>query len=69
MIAKHFQAALASKFLLALEAAGALVPNPLHRRTLPVLDLDPMPGPAALIGAIAMFRHQALKPHVAGRAE
>jgi hypothetical protein len=29
----------------------------------------PGSGPAARIGAIAMFRHQALEPHVAGRAE
>src|SRR6516162_5735778 len=35
--------------------------HPIHRRVLPVLDLDPVLGPAALIGAVAMLRDKALK--------
>ena len=36
---------------------------------LPVLDLDPVLRPVALIGPIAMFRDQALQPELASLAE
>ena len=36
---------------------------------LPVLHLDPILRPAALIGPVAALAHQPLKPHVAGGAK
>jgi len=43
--------------------------HPIHRRVLPVLDLDPVLGPTGLIGSIPALRRQAFKAHIAGRAE
>ena len=37
-----------------------------ERWMLPVLDLDPVPEPAAAIGALAMLRHHPFQPHQAG---
>ena len=36
---------------------------------LSVLNLDPVLGPAGLIGPVAMFRDKALKPELAGLAK
>ena len=43
--------------------------HPIHRRMLPVLRLDPELRPAALVGPVAMFRDEALQPHVACSTE
>ena len=36
---------------------------------LPVLDLDPILRPAAVLWPVAALRHQSLKPHAAGGAK
>ena len=42
--------------------------HPAHRRMLPVLHLEPMLRPAALIWPVATLRHESLQPHAAGGA-
>jgi hypothetical protein len=46
-------------------ASGERLSHSLKGVMIPVLDLDPMLGPAALVRAVAMLRYQALEPELA----
>ena len=43
-----------------------LIQHPAERRMLPVLDLDPVPEPAAAVVALAVLGDHPLQPHQAG---
>ena len=45
-----------------------LIQHAAERRRLPILDLDPVPEPAAAVETLAMFRDHAFQPHQAGVA-
>ena len=46
-----------------------LVLDPAVSGMFPVLDFDPVPEPAAAVGALAVLRHHAFQPHQAGVPE
>jgi hypothetical protein len=48
---------------------GHRILNPVHRRLLAVLDLDPIPGIAGAVAAAAAFGNHAFKVELAGLAE
>jgi hypothetical protein len=57
---------------LARQAAASAAVSSLHAiesMVLPILDLDPVPRPAALIWPVPALRYQPLQPHLAGGAE
>ena len=59
---------MAGQFVI-IETQLELILHPAERRMLPVLDLDPVPEPAAAVGALAVLGDHALQSEQAGMPE